>query len=516
MAKKRQHREQPKVALIYLRVSTREQLENLSMQVQESRCNEWCSNNGYEVAGVFHDDGVSARTVQRPAFQQMLSFIRSKKGAIGYVVVHDLSRFARNMDNQIEVMAELQSFNVLVRSVMEEVDETAAGKMVSNMHGLINQFFSDRNAERTKVGMEKSARIGRFPFKAPLGYMNVRPTRDSPNLIPDPERAPLITKAFELYGNGTETRSAVLRQVTLLGLTTQTGRKLTAQSFENLLRNPIYAGWVAIPAWNLKERGTFKPLVTEELFDKVQDIMDGKRTAIVPHIRNHDDFPLRVFVSCEACGQPLTGSWSKGRKERYPYYRCRNTKCKAVNVRKEVMERQFIALLHRLSPSRELLTLFRDVVLNVWRDKQADAQAQLAVVRGKLSTLTDRKNALMDKYLDGRIDQNTYDEQSTRLSTDIADTKTSLRAIETDDEQIEELLDFADGVLRDPAGLWAHASLNQRQRLQKVLFPNGLAYAKAKGFGTAPTLSIFNMLEILKGGNSRLVSPMGFEPMLSP
>jgi site-specific DNA recombinase len=360
--------------------------------------------------------------------------------------------------------------------------------------------------------MEKSARIGRFPFKAPLGYINVRPTRDSPNLIPDPERAPLIRKAFELYGNGTETRSGVLRQVDLLGLTTQTGKPLTAQSFENLLRNPVYAGWVVIPAWNLKERGSFEPLVSEQLFDKVQDIMDGKRTAIVPHIKNHDDFPLRVFVTCEACGQPLTGSWSKGRNERYAYYRCRNGKCKAVNVRKEVIERQFTALLHRLSPSRELLTLFRDVVLSVWQRKQADAQAQLAVVRQKLSTLTDRKNTLMDRYLDGKIDQSTYEEQSGRLAGEITEAKTSLREIETDDEQIEELLDFADGVLRDPAGLWARASLDQRQRLQKVLFPNGLAYAKAKGFGTAPTLSIFNMLEVLERENSSLASRRDSNP----
>ena len=202
MTRNRQLREQPKVALIYLRVSTREQLQNLSMEVQESRCRDWCSQKQIEVSEVFHDDGVSARSVLRPAFQEMLAFIKAQSGAIGYVVVHDLSRFARNMNDQIEVMTELRSVGVLVRSVMEDVDETAAGKMVANMHGLINQFFSDRNAERTRVGMEKSVREGRFPFKAPAGYLNVRPTRNNPNLIPDPERAPLVQKAFELYGRG--------------------------------------------------------------------------------------------------------------------------------------------------------------------------------------------------------------------------------------------------------------------------------------------------------------------------
>src|ERR1035437_531411 len=516
MAKKRQLREQPKVALLYLRVSTKEQLQNLSMEVQEGRCREWCNRQEYEVAGVFHDDGVSARTVQRPAFQEMLASIKAQRGAIGYVVVHDLSRFARNMENQLEVIAELRSVQVLLRSVMEEVDETAAGKMVTNMHGMVNQFFSDRNSERTRVGMEKSARIGRFPFKAPLGYLNVRPTRDSPNLIPDPERAGLIQKAFQLYGGGTESRAGVLRQVTLLGLTTQGGKQLTAQSFEKLLRNPIYAGWVVIPAWNIKERGSFEALVSDEVFDRVQDILDGKRLTIVPHTRNHEDFPLRVFVVCATCGTPLTGSFSKGRSQFYPYYRCRNTRCKAVNVRKEVIERQFTALLYRLSPSDELLSLFRDLVMGVRERKQADAKAQMTAMHQKLAALTDARNTLMDRYLDGRIDQGTYEEQNARLGTEITEARTALRCIETVDEEIEELLEFADGVLRDPAGLWSRASIDQRQRLKKVLFPAGVTYSVESRFGTALTPSIFNMLQELGSNNSSMASPTGFEPVLSP
>src|ERR1017187_7979037 len=172
MAKKRKPQQTPNVGLIYLRVSTKEQMESLSMEMQESRCAEWCKARSIRVDALFHDDGKSATTTQRPAFQNMLAYIRSKKGQIGYVVVHDLSRFARNLDNHIEVLTELGTVGVLLRSVMEEVDETAAGKMIRNIHGTFNQFFSDRNAERTKVGMEKSARIGRFPFKAPIGYFN--------------------------------------------------------------------------------------------------------------------------------------------------------------------------------------------------------------------------------------------------------------------------------------------------------------------------------------------------------
>ena len=133
-----------------------------------------------------------------------------------------------------------------------------------------------------------------------------------------------------------------------------------------------------------------------------------------------------------------------------------------------------------------------------------------------LAMLTDRKNTLMDRYLDGKIDQSTYDEQNERLGTEIAETRAALRSVEVIDEQIEELLEFADSVLRDPAGLWMRASLDQRQRLQKVLFPTGVAYSEEGGFGTALTPSIFSMLREFRPEDSSLASPTGFEPVLSP
>jgi site-specific DNA recombinase len=104
----------------------------------------------------------------------------------------------------------------------ENVDETAAGKPMRNIYGAFNQFDNDRKAERTKLGMQRAASVGRFPHQAPLGYLNVN-SKSGANLIPDPDRAPLVQKAFELYGSGTETKRGVLRTVSALGLMTAWG-----------------------------------------------------------------------------------------------------------------------------------------------------------------------------------------------------------------------------------------------------------------------------------------------------
>jgi len=202
-------------AVVYCRVSTKEQVSNLSLNTQQERCIDYCSRNSWHALQIFRDEGESAKTADRPQFQRMLSFCKRKQNEVSYVVVHDMSRFSRQMEDQIAVLGELQSVGIRLRSVMENVDETAAGKLMRNIHGAFNQFDNDRKSERTRLGMERAASMGRFPHQAPLGYMN-RNNKSGPNLIPDPERAPLVQKAFELYGMGAQTKLAVLRTINAL------------------------------------------------------------------------------------------------------------------------------------------------------------------------------------------------------------------------------------------------------------------------------------------------------------
>ena len=89
---------QSKEAVVYVRVSTDEQAEDpLNLQRQETRCRDFCDRKSTPVRAVFVDAGESARTVERPAFQKMLAYCRKHRKDIGFVVVQDLSRFARNV-----------------------------------------------------------------------------------------------------------------------------------------------------------------------------------------------------------------------------------------------------------------------------------------------------------------------------------------------------------------------------------------------------------------------------------
>lgn len=80
---------------------------------------------------------------------------------------------------------------------------------------------------------------------------------------------------------------------------------------------------------------------------------------------------------------------------------------------------------------------------------------------------------------------------------------------------VEAVLAFAEKLVQRPHQLWRESSLGQKQRLQRVFFPDGMPYTK-DGFGTAPSNSFFSLLGAVSEPKATLASPAGFEPALPP
>jgi hypothetical protein len=75
----------------------------------------------------------------------MLAYCRTHRSKVRYVVVQDLSRFARNNQDQAQTISELGRIGVLLRSTYESnIDETAAGRLAANIFGTFNQYFPMR------------------------------------------------------------------------------------------------------------------------------------------------------------------------------------------------------------------------------------------------------------------------------------------------------------------------------------------------------------------------------------
>jgi len=493
--------------VIYCRVSTKEQVRNLSLPTQLQRCLDYCKRNNIEPVEVFEDAGESAKTTDRADFQRLLEYCRTNKGRVRCVVVYNVTRFARNLKDHVFVRAQLLSYGVTLRSAIEPIGDDPAGKLTGHVLSAFAEFENDQKAERTKAGMRAALERGRWTWLAPPGYTNGNTKLGAPSLLPDVESGPLMTSGFEMVATGNYTSTEVLRKLTALGLRARKGRPLSLQTFTALLKKRIYIGLIDAPGFGIKGiKGDFTPLVSETVFQRVQAVLRG-HTGPATHHLDHPDFPLRRFVACDRCGRPLTGSEPRGRTKTYPYYHCR--KCRGVSIRREALHGLFLDLLDTLRPRPEYLELFRAIVLDVWRVRTAEAGALRMALEEKLTKLQDREALLNRAFIyERKIDSTTYQSERDAIREQIALGTVELDDARHDEADVEHLVAFAEHVLTNAARLWTEAKPEQKTLLQRSLFPEGLRLRDGK-IGTAATCMAFMHLRKNENGKSELASPTG-------
>jgi site-specific DNA recombinase len=447
-------------------------------------------------------------------FQQMIEYCRKNKGRVDRLVVYNLSRFARNTTDHHAVSAILAKYGVVLRSVTEPIDGTPSGRLMESVVAAVAQFDNDVRSERTKAGMSAAIERGRWPHKPPIGY-RFEGSRSEARLVPDAVRAPLISKAFELAATAMHTVSEVLKIVTDEGLRNAKNKPLLPQTFNAILRRPAYKGWIVSKANETATRGEHQPLVDEATFDRVQQLLGQSKTGRTRN-RANPHFPLKSTVRCGYCQQYLTASKSKGRNSsRYAYYKCWKRGCGQVKVRSEVLESDFLRYLADLQPKPAYVKLFREVVLDRWRENAENVERDLNRASGRIAELEERRTRLVNLLADGRITQDAYDDAASIVEDDLRVARVTRRDLQIDQIDVDAILDFGEQLLSNLASMWSVSTFEQQQRIQRAIVPSGLAYADG-AFGNTETLSVFSYLREIGSTPERLASPTGFEPVSPP
>ena len=207
----------------------------------------------------------------------------------------------------------MQSLGISLRSATEPIDDTSTGKLMEGVLAAFAQFDNDCRSDRTRAGMKAALELGRWVFLAPIGYLNA-PRAMGKSLMPDPERAPLVRRAFEEYATGRFTKQQLLKQSRAWGLTNRRGRPLTSQAIGVLLRNQLYAGIVDVTEYGVRgKRGDFEALISEDLFYRVQAVCP-----VVYRAPRHSSGRTRTSHCAPSCaaGPVVEASPAAGRRAR--------------------------------------------------------------------------------------------------------------------------------------------------------------------------------------------------------
>jgi site-specific DNA recombinase len=507
----------PSAAVVYIRVSSDRQIENTSLDGQERACKDFCHKHGWKVTKLFREEGESAKTAERPRFQEMLRYCKAATPRPSFVVFYAVDRFARSAHDHHVVKRHLASVGVLLRSATQPLGESPTEAL---MEGLLSQFAQFDNAvraERSTNGMKARLSSGSWPFKAPIGYMNAK-TASGKTLVPDAERAPHVREAFIRFATGLYTKGEVREHVTIMGLRTRSGAKVSPETFRRLLENPIYTGVLNVETWEGEHVACFDPLVDRETFNHVQHILKGLRPHIIPNQRNHPGFPLRAFVRCGGCDKPVTAGYSTGRHSvKYGYYHCQNASCPSkLNERREDMHEKFLDFVATITPRPDLMKMFRETVESVWVERYREVDARLSKLQETVSDLRKRRTKLYQAHVDDRLPTDVFLELKAELDAETMEAECKHDSARMDEIKVDEVLEFCERVLCNVPMLWRECSLGQQQRLQQVLFPQGVLYDQKTGYRTATTCLFFNMLDGNSKDKTHLVALTGIEPVSQP
>ena len=156
-------------AVIYARYSSDNQREE-SIEGQIRECTAYAEKNGITIVKHYIDRAISAKTDNRPEFQQMIK--DSDKKLFDIVLVWKLDRFARNRYDSARYKTQLKKNGVKLMSATEIISEGPEGIILESVLEGYAEYYSADLSEKVIRGMTENALKGKFTGGAiPFGYI---------------------------------------------------------------------------------------------------------------------------------------------------------------------------------------------------------------------------------------------------------------------------------------------------------------------------------------------------------
>jgi site-specific DNA recombinase len=340
---------------IYTRVSTEEQArEGYSLPAQEERLRSHAKSQGWAVYKLYMDDGYSAGTRDRPALKRLLFEASLKRFDV--VLAYKIDRLSRSLKDLIDIVAELNQFDIGFKSCTELIDTTRPeGRLMFHQFGSFAQYERELIGQRTRFGMMKRLKLGLWNGIPPYGYRIV-----DKKLVIEPTEAERVRRIFDWFMKKNMGVVAISRELNGRGIKPRKGARWKGTRVHKMIGNPLYAGFIR---WGGETAmGTHEPIITKELFEAAQDTMHG---------RNHKTRQLRSpnylsgLVKCGLCGAPMHVTYPGVEpKTRFKYYVCNNRynhqSCKQDYIRADILEESVIREIAKLADRKDVISALVD------------------------------------------------------------------------------------------------------------------------------------------------------------
>lgn len=512
-----------RVGLVYARVSDMSQETHGSGGTsQETRC-----KKDLEALGVHHEKSFidtytgAGDFMKRPAMRALLAYIDAHPHKDFLVVFDDLSRLARDVEFHIKLRYEFKIRGVMLRCLNYKLDETEEGEFIELI--MAGKAQLDRKQNRRQVIQKMKARLdsGYWPFAQKRGYDFVRMPGQGKVGVPNEKGWKIIKPALEGFANGTLPRKVDVAQFLLEnGLWKNRLRLRCLDDVSDMLQDCYYCGDIEYTPWDVpRAQGHHEGVISRETFAHIQKRLSKNNADAKPRKDTSEDFPMRGLLLCDPCGSHLTGAYSRGRSNTYPYYFCQNPHCGLYHksLRKKDVEDDFKSLLERNKLKPEVDDLISVVFDKVWAQEAEAVKWHDYLTEQKKIELQKKLSDLAElaRKASSDIVRRTYETQIEEAGTGLERIEQTVPVTRDLGVPYRTALDKTTALLKNPVSAWDLFDVHEQHRLFFFLFEGKLAYTKNEGYRTGNSLSTTRLFEELATADSADVDLRGVEPLTS-
>ncbi|MBN9382217.1 MAG: recombinase family protein [Chitinophagaceae bacterium] len=457
-------------AYLYIRVSTDEQADKgYSQRNQDEQLRKYCDHHNIVVVGVYWED-YSGKTFDRPEFSLFLEHAKKHRNSADLLLFLKWDRFSRNVAESYAMIHQLRKLGIEPQAIEQPLDMSIPeSKIMLAIYLAAPEVENDRRALNVIAGMRKAMKEGRHVNMAPKGYKNSRDENNNKIIVPGKD-APLIKWVFQEVAQGIHTILEVWK------LARQKGLNIGKSHMWNILRNPLYCGKIYVPTYKKEPamlvKGKHEPLISEALFNEVQDVLNGKKRKIINiSYGMKEEYPLRGNLLCKQCGRVLTASSSKGNGGMYYYYHCvkgckERFKAEDVNEKFQEELEKINRLINRNSIEYQRASLYRYL-----GSTNEDKPRRIAQIKIEIERAEEGLNTARKKFFEQAIDIEDLDAAKSIYQPEINRLQQELTRLIAEDSTLDEQVEtFLQIVTRLPI-FYDEGDLILKRQIVGLIYP---------------------------------------------
>lgn len=463
--------EAAKKAVIWTRVSSREQEEGYSLDAQKDRSTTYCRAKGLEILAVFEIVESSTRGT-REQFYEMINFVKRQKSCIA-LVCDKVDRLQRSF-REVPVLEELRKsrkieLHFVTEGQMLNAKSNSSQIMSYQCFVMMAESYTNNISDNVCRSLEEMRKKGKWAHHAPVGYKNVRDANGNSDIVLDEDNHFIITRLFKEFSIGTYNLEQITRKAADFGLKMKTSKKLHKQTIRGILSNRFYIG-------EMYSGGQYYPhcyprLTDSYTFERCQEILEGKAN----HKVQKHEYVFKGLVRCKNCGGVVStdinvhsAKKKGGEKIVYKYLFC--PQCGGYRTREENGVEKVREALKTLKnmPKSVVEKLVACLDEEIYKDHKMEIEAKKALDR-QIAGFAEKESRLIDLFTGGSITQDLYTKKLTEYRQD----KKKLEERLTDYSHLTKqgliTLKYLAGLLLMSDQIWNFLNNDKKQQVLKLL-----------------------------------------------